>query len=63
MTALAAVVYIITLVLVMLGFAVLVFSAWWEFGVRYGREQQLKTPPPPWPPNPGWVESSKDGEG
>jgi len=62
MTAIAAVVYIVTLVLVLLGFAVLLMSAWWEFCVRFNRERRAKAPPPPWPNNPGWVESVKENE-
>lgn len=61
MTAVAAVVYIVTLVLVLIGFAVLLMSAWWEFCIRLKRERSTTTPPP-WPKNPGWVESVKENE-
>ncbi len=62
MTAVAAVVYIITLVLVLFGFAVLLTSAWWELCIRLKRERSTTAPPPPWPKNPGWVESVKENE-
>lgn len=62
MTAVAAVVYIVTLVLVLFGFAVLVTSAWWELCIRLKRERSITAPPPPWPKNPGWVESVKESE-
>ena len=62
MTAVAAVVYIVTLVLVLFGFAVLLTSAWWELCIRLKRERSTKAPPPPWPDNPGWVESVKESE-
>ena len=62
MTGLAAVIYSITLVLVLLGFAVLLTSAWWELCIRLKRERRLKDPPPPWPDDPGWVQSMKEVE-
>jgi len=60
MTVLAAVVYIITLVLVLLGFAVLLMSAWWEMCQRFNRERDTKESVKQWPADPGWVQSTKE---